>query len=351
MDNSSAQPPPATASMWTQGRVEALIGDGIEESLTLEYKAAAALAQNQQKKTEITKDVSAFANSAGGTLVYGISEYSSKERQHLPERLDPVDRSAFSREWLEHVIGNIRPRIRGLVIHPVVLDTGAAHTIYVVEIPQGTTAHQATDFRYYRRFNFEAVPMADHEVRDVMARSQHPRILLEFSIQLITKEIREKGPPFSFEAIVGTETRRFLSIRARNTGQVLARFVNAFVDAPSSIFHESESRTRRSSERRPNISTVFIDNTQRDVIDVKLHGFGLEPTAMYGPSWFEPLLPGLALPLSSIRLEDRDLTTEELNLPLEWTVHADNAASEKGTWSLTSIQIVDHRRSTQESRA
>jgi hypothetical protein len=50
------------------------------------------------------------------------------------------------------------------------LASGPNDVAYVVEIPQSETAHPALDNRYYKRFNFESVPMADHEIRDVMHR-------------------------------------------------------------------------------------------------------------------------------------------------------------------------------------
>jgi len=164
---------------WDKNRLEALIRDGVEESLTLEYKSAEALGSSDGKKREIAKDTSAFANSAGGTLIYGVKEFDGDEKSHLPEKIDPVDASQFSKEWLEHVISNIRPKIPGISIEPVrISGPDSTETVYVVDIPQGTTAYQATDFRYYRRYNFESVPMADHEIRDVMRRLQEPDIVL-----------------------------------------------------------------------------------------------------------------------------------------------------------------------------
>lgn len=47
---------------------------------------------------------------------------------------------------------------------------------------QRVTAHQARDLRYYRRYNFESVPMADYEIRDVMNRWKHPTLKFEFQI-------------------------------------------------------------------------------------------------------------------------------------------------------------------------
>src|SRR5258708_3257235 len=157
---------------WDQARLEQYIHDGVMESPTLEYKRAAAFSKTDDKKrTELSKDVSAIANSAGGLLIYGIAEYSDNARKHLPEKLDGIDRTQFSREWLDQMIGNIQPHIAELKIYQVDLDTGPNLSAYVVEIPQSTTAHQATDRRYYKRFNFTSEPMEDYEIRDVMNRA------------------------------------------------------------------------------------------------------------------------------------------------------------------------------------
>jgi hypothetical protein len=139
--------------------LQRLIDDEIQESLTL------------------CKDVSAFANSAGGQIVYGITEEG-----HLPSGIDGgVDPQEISREWIEQIINsNVQPRIRGLTIKAIPLDGDL--TAYALTIPPSTTAHQAPDKRYYRRFNFQSVAMDDYEVRDVMNRSSsaEPFIRLHF---------------------------------------------------------------------------------------------------------------------------------------------------------------------------
>jgi len=165
--------------IWDEDRVIRMIADGIEESLHLDYKAAGALAKLDIKREEIVKDVTAFANSDGGVIIYGVREHSANDKKHLPERLDPISRAGFSKEWLEHVIASASPRIPNIRIHPIPISTDESKCLYVVEIPKGDTAHQATDGRYYRRYNFESVFMRDHEVRDVMHRNNAPRIEVE----------------------------------------------------------------------------------------------------------------------------------------------------------------------------
>jgi len=60
---------------WNEAKLKELIRDKIEESFTLEYKSAGALSRDSKAKLEITKDVSAMANSDGGVLIYGLAEF------------------------------------------------------------------------------------------------------------------------------------------------------------------------------------------------------------------------------------------------------------------------------------
>lgn len=185
---------------WDKVRVQQYIDDCVEESSTLDYKAADALGKNDGKKKEITKDVSAMANSAGGIIIYGIKEYDAPDKKHLPEKLDGIDRIEFSKEWLEHIINNIQPRMEGLTIYPVDIDTGQNHVVYVVEILQSTTAHQAKNYRYYKRFNFASVPMEDYEIRDVMNRSIAPNAQVEFGY--IGPKIEGKTHSYTLKIVV-----------------------------------------------------------------------------------------------------------------------------------------------------
>jgi hypothetical protein len=196
--------------VWTKEKLERLIADQVEESLTLEYKSAASLVKGNDRATaEITKDVSAFANSSGGVLIYGIAE--DRGRRYLPGLIDPVHRTDISKEWLEQIIQGIQPRIGGLAIHPVTVDEARQQLCYVVEIPQSHTAHQARDHKYYKRHNFNVLAMEDYEVRDVMRRKTHPRI----------------------SASIFVNTRGgFVLVKFENTGEVMAHHVMAEVHLP-----------------------------------------------------------------------------------------------------------------------
>lgn len=159
---------------WTEADLRALIAEKTKESLELDYKECAALDKTDGKKNDISEDVSAFANSAGGVLVYAIVE-----KGHIPLKLDDgYEPTAISREWLEDVINSrIHPRIDGVAINQVELTTHAPGKVaYVVYVPPSSTAHMASDHKYYRRFNFQNRPMEDYEVRERMFKLTHPEV-------------------------------------------------------------------------------------------------------------------------------------------------------------------------------
>jgi hypothetical protein len=166
-------------SKWTEAELQRLIDDGEPETNQREYKAAGALDGSQGKKAEISKDVSAMANAAGGTIIYGIAEDS----QGIPSHIDGVDPTAFSVEWLDSVIrSNIQPPINGLLIEKVPLADGKV--AYVVEVPQATSRapHMAKDNRYHWRANATTAAMEDFQVRDVMRRATTPVLTLDVQI-------------------------------------------------------------------------------------------------------------------------------------------------------------------------
>lgn len=163
----------------TEDDLLALIGTS--ETFDLEFKSCGALGRGDKAKGDISKDVSSMANSAGGTIVYGVVE-----ENHVASSIDTgFDQSEFSKEWLEQVIdSNIHPRLQGLKIDVVPLPSRNDRVAYVVTVQQAMerAPHQASDHRYYKRGNFRAVPMQDYEIRDVLRRAIWPDLHLTWQI-------------------------------------------------------------------------------------------------------------------------------------------------------------------------
>ena len=169
---------------WEEEDLLQLIAVGEQESITLDYKACDALARRDDKKDELSKDVSAFANSAGGTLVYGMLEDG-----HKPVDIDVgYDPSHITKEWIDQVINSrIQRRIDGVRIKQIELSgPKAGRVVYVVWVPQSLRApHQASNKKFYKRFNFESVAMEEYEIRDVARRSESP----DLSLKLVLRQV------------------------------------------------------------------------------------------------------------------------------------------------------------------
>ncbi|MXX38124.1 MAG: ATP-binding protein [Gemmatimonadetes bacterium] len=158
--------------------LEKMISGQVQESLHLDYKRSMAV--SNKNRTEIAKDVSSFANSDGGIIVYGI-----EEEEHLPIRIDAgIDHNTHNREWFENVIhGNVAPRLDGIVIAQIPLSSD--RSAYAIEIPKSYRGpHQERrSYRYYRRYNFKVEPMEDYEIADVRNRRQIVKSLINFDIE------------------------------------------------------------------------------------------------------------------------------------------------------------------------
>lgn len=155
-----------------------LIRNEVQESLHLDYKRSLAIDNSQ--RAEIAKDISAFANSDGGLIIYGM-----EEKEHLPVKIDQgVDHTRYSREWLEQVINSgIAPRIDGVQITQIPLSD--ERSVYAVQVPKSYRGpHQASDKRYYKRFNFQLVPMEHYEIEDVRNRRQVLPPLLNVDVDI-----------------------------------------------------------------------------------------------------------------------------------------------------------------------
>lgn len=312
--------------------INRLIADGVEENISLDYKAADALQKTDGKKKEIAKDVSAMANSAGGVIIYGVKEFDDTARKHLPEALSPVSRTAFTKEQLEQIInGNISPKIEGLLIHPISIQD-SDEAIYVVEIPQSSTAHQNTrDQRYYKRHNFNSEPMLDYEIRDVMNRLVHPKIEMTFKL------LHDLDDDYS------------LIFSPYNAGQVYARYVRYFVDIPKALVKNVANNEKEIVIAGTRYVRIEGNNIHRDNLGIRydeLMGYGPE----YGPPRYDPILLGF---YGAEKKKQLHYDPNQDSPPIRWAVHADNAGPRTGiirpseitvteTWERTKVQIIDN---------
>jgi hypothetical protein len=294
-----------------------LIKGGQEESLNLEYKGSQSLVSTEKARSEISKDTSAFANSEGGALVYGVSKERSGNQPPRPRDIDQgIDPTVISKEWIENVINSrIQRRINGVKIHQVPLtDTRPGRVAYVVWVPQSYDApHQAYDKRYYKRFNFQSVPMEDYEIRDVRNRHAAP---------IIDVHITSKGRSPSRSFNNGNQASAHLSILIQNTGAQIAQQVYLEASVPESNLWSAVCRGFDRRLTTDGIEYLQLRYHHRDAVAVL------------------PLFPGTDFEVldgnnryASLKCSSNELESLK-NRFVYWTVYADHAEPRTGKTSV-----------------
>lgn len=162
-----------------------------EETTTLEFKSCDELrwgegtfdpANEGKPKSskrvieELSRDISAMANSAGGTIIYGVKETGSGRAKGLdPKPFQSSEKKARSVEWLDQTIStsiNPPPEVH---ITPVYLDDDLDKDwYYVVEVQQGVTIHMAKDKSLWKRMNRTRREMEQYEIVDTINRARGP---------------------------------------------------------------------------------------------------------------------------------------------------------------------------------
>ena len=304
--------------MRTKEDIQRLIDNEVEESTTLEYKSSFAI-QNPKWREELAKDISAMANSNGGTIVFGIKQKDTGNGNAIAHKLTPIPSSEMTKDKLSQLLSsNIQPIINNVEI--TYIQESMEGGYFVVEIPQSNTAHQnRLTHIYYKRRNATVEAMEDYEIRDIMNRNKTPIIDLKFQLVRTTVNVIEKEynllPTRGIQEKKSQRIDYRLKFRPVNNGQILAKYINFFVYIPSVIIIDKEGL-----DVEGDYCIVFGDNTTRDLVDFSAG------QRKYGPVRYDPILPGIYGSSQGVDLcfDDVDIS----NLPcIKYEMHADNAPS------------------------
>ena len=118
--------------------IERLIQNKIQESLTLEYKK-----DLDKKNSEIAKDISAFANTLGGVIIYGIEEI-----REIPTSKNWIKGTNIKERIESITLTSIQPRIEDVVIKPILNPDNPSQAIFVVNIPESPDAPHMANHGY-----------------------------------------------------------------------------------------------------------------------------------------------------------------------------------------------------------
>ena len=156
--------------------IENLVLNSVAEGRTLDYKESLSIADNDQKK-EFLRDVSAFANSIGGDLIYGVVEGrdASNKPTGLPSRICGIGTPNFDnlKLQLDQLIrSGIEPRIPSVQMREIVCTGG---TVLVIRVGDSwARPHRvslASKPQFHMRSNAGNVPFDYFELRDAFLRT------------------------------------------------------------------------------------------------------------------------------------------------------------------------------------
>jgi len=160
----------------TYADLEAFLRQQIGENLTLDYKRELSTSSNRDR-AELCKDISAFANSQGGMIIYGVGEDSTDRTPQLPPAGTPrtVGRQSVE-EWAAQVLSSgVQPQM-DFELETFDYGGGSNRCLLVVRTTASPSApHMVTlqgNNRYYRRSNYETRIADEYEVREMLERAR-----------------------------------------------------------------------------------------------------------------------------------------------------------------------------------
>jgi hypothetical protein len=156
----------------TEESLRQFLSLAIAEGLYLDYKEALSGTSEKEAKREFLKDVTSFANAAGGDVFLGIKEPS--DGITLGDQLVGLENGEALAQDLERLAStSIDPRIPGLRI--VRVPVGAARSCIVVHIPPSLSRPHMVNYAghrsFYVRHSESSFPMTTHEVREAVITS------------------------------------------------------------------------------------------------------------------------------------------------------------------------------------
>lgn len=267
----------------------------------------------------LSKQISAFANGAGGRILLGIDDDGCIDGG-VPLHLKPNG----TREWLEDVIpGLVAPKLARFNVFEVAHPGGDApsellpgHGVYVIELPPSEEApHQSLDHRYYLRIAGKSRPMGHVHIQDVLRRARNPQVELF--------RLGPYGEP-QFDTTDPRGPRVFVSFRAflRNHGRNLARHVGGELILPRALV----GRRVRALNTEPD--DVHYTQTPGEYTFFRYHPVPLFPTqeVFFLRFWV------------GIHAGNRELVRQ--GCTMRWRVYADDAQPREGEVVLASYGVV-----------
>jgi len=193
--------------------VEELVNDQAPESLSLEFKTKgfsvppAPPAQpgklNDDDKRNLAKSISAFANTDGGCLIFGISTKDGKgteaDRAKKPE---PIEQLAAFKRSVEAILKDVtNPAVPNIELLDIEDAAGSDRGVLAIRIPQSIgRPHRACmgPEHYYMRVASRSDIMPHSILAALMGRVPQPRLSLRVTLWMQDSETAPFQPSLRF---------------------------------------------------------------------------------------------------------------------------------------------------------
>ena len=221
--------------------LDGLIRRQVRESETIEYKSAT----KRVSFDEVAKDISAFANASGGTIIYGIATDNVDKTK--PVAIEPVlvENIEAIRTAISTHIRNPIPNVRAKTIS----DEAGNVIAFIVEVPESYSApHQVLNERkYYRRDGVQSAPMPHDLIELLFRRRRGPALEPSYRLDVTPPQTSTPGWKGTF----------VLEFWAKNVGPHTARDVLLRLRFPISEAYLSH--------RYPNFAPALVKTTATEI--------------------------------------------------------------------------------------
>ena len=157
---------PDEVDKWTEGKILDILKEGFDEDESLEFKETLNI---ETKK--IPKTVCAFANSIGGTFVFGISDDREKSAS---DRIIGIEKSEDIKKKINDQLQNIRPNIPIQFVNfkKNYIDLENGKVIVIVKIEQSSMAPHQYENIFLKRVNSSNAPMELEQIKTKILENQ-----------------------------------------------------------------------------------------------------------------------------------------------------------------------------------
>lgn len=173
--------------------VSEIVNDGVPESLHLEFKTKARVGVpgklHDDDKKNLAKTISAFANTEGGCIIFGISTPTGGDEPYRATGIDPIAELGAFKTAVEAILKDVvNPSVLGVQLEPVEEVSGSDRGVLAIYVPQSLgLPHRANmgpagvHGHYFQRSSSRSDIMPHAMLSALFGRPPEPRLQLKWT--------------------------------------------------------------------------------------------------------------------------------------------------------------------------